>query len=189
MSNWAQQATAHVHESKALRVAIHHGSGKLKAEELKKYDIVVTSYESLASDKDSKGPLLRCSWHRVILDEGHRIRNHNTKASLAACELKAESRWVLTGTPIVNSIKDVYSMVKFLKLTGGIQELVVFNSVITRPLAQGQHHAEVLLQYLMRDLCLRRLKDVSITLWLFRTPIVRPGESSPPPQKMGYGIH
>lgn len=161
MSNWAQQAVQHVHESNAPRVHIYHGNEKLKAKELMAYDIVVTSYPTMASDKTSSGPLFSTSWARVILDEGHVIRNARTQTALAACELKAEARWVLTGTPIVNNIKDLHSMVKFLRLTGGIEDSEVFNTVITRPLAQGQSRAEALLQSLMSDICLRRRKDMA----------------------------
>lgn len=129
--------------------------------DLKSHDVVITSYGTLSSDRDSNGPLFSMSWHRVILDEGHNIRNARAKCAIAACELKAESRWVLTGTPIVNSIKDLQSMVKFLKLTGGIEEPEVFNTVITRPLAQGSPESEILLQSLMQGICLRRKKDMA----------------------------
>lgn len=162
MSNWASQAKQHVQEAKAPRVHIYHGSSKLTAKELKTYDIVITTYPTMASDRSSKGPLFSSSWKRVILDEGHIIRNARTQTALAACELKAESRWVLTGTPIVNNIKDLHSMVKFLGLTGGIEDSQVFNTVIDRPLVQGSRHAEVLLQSLMQDICLRRRKDMAL---------------------------
>lgn len=161
MSNWADQSIQHVSESSRLRVAIYHGAGKMAAAELAKHDIVVTSYGTLASDKVSTGPLFDCSWRRVVLDEGHTIRNPKAKATLAACDLKAESRWILSGTPIINSVKDIQSMVKFLRLRGGIEDPVVFNAVIARPLAQGVRTAETLLQSLMQNICLRRKKDMA----------------------------
>ncbi|KAF3767761.1 hypothetical protein M406DRAFT_338474 [Cryphonectria parasitica EP155] len=161
MSNWAQQALEHVRESSALRICIYHGNDKLKATELKTYNVVITSYGTMVSDKTNKGPLFSMSWERIILDEGHVIRNAGTHTALAACELKAATRWVLTGTPIVNNIKDLHSMVKFLRITGGIEDAAIFNTVITRPLGQGQPRAQVLLQYLMKDLCLRRRKDMA----------------------------
>lgn len=37
------------------------------------------------------------NWRRIILDEGHSIRNPHTKAALAATALMGKSRWVLTG--------------------------------------------------------------------------------------------
>lgn len=45
--------------------------------------------------------LLNIPWKRVIIDEGHQIRNPKTKAAIAVSALTAERRWVLTGTPIV----------------------------------------------------------------------------------------
>lgn len=161
MSNWEQQALQHVKEEYAPKVFIHHRSSKATApQELMKYDIVITSYQTLSSDNDSKGPLAAASWRRVILDEGHIIRNPRTKAARAACALKAESRWVLSGTPIVNNIKDLHSHIKFLRLTGGVEDSEVFNAVIARPLAVGNARAEALIQTLMQDLCLRRKKDM-----------------------------
>lgn len=132
----------------------------MKAKELNNYDIVVTSYGTLASENTGYGPLFQTAWRRVILDEGHVIRNARTRTALAACDLKAEIRWVITGTPIVNNIKDLYSMVKFLGLVGGIQDPEVFNTVIARPLEFGDRRAETLLQSLMTDICLRRKKDM-----------------------------
>ena len=116
------------------------------------------------------------NWGRVILDEGHNIRNPQTKAALAATGLLAECRWVLTGmrlrsgprtsrlilkgTPIVNNLKDLYSLVKFLHLTGGLERLEIFNSVLIRPLNAGNEAANLLLQALMSTICLRRMKDM-----------------------------
>ncbi|KUI54814.1 hypothetical protein VP1G_02180 [Cytospora mali] len=161
MSNWEQQAHQHVKDEYVPKVLIHHRDRKATtAKELMKYNIVITSYNTLSTDHGSKGPLTSASWRRVILDEGHTIRNATTKAALAACALKAESRWVLSGTPIVNSIKDLHSLVKFLRLTGGVEDWGVFNAVIARPLALGNSRAEVLVQSLVQDICLRRKKDM-----------------------------
>ncbi|KAK2613815.1 hypothetical protein N8I77_000697 [Diaporthe amygdali] len=161
MSNWEQQARQHVKSEHTPKILVYHRTRKATAQEMMKHDIVITSYGTLTADHSNKGPLSSASWRRIILDEGHTIRNAKTKAAEAACGLKAESRWVLTGTPIVNSIKDFNSLIKFLRLTGGIADPLVFNAVITRPLGSGDPRAEVLLQSLMQDLCLRRKKDMA----------------------------
>lgn len=161
MSNWEQQARQHVKSEHTPKILIYHRTRKATAQEMMKHTIVITSYGTLTSDHNSKGPLSSASWRRVILDEGHTIRNAKTKAAEAACGLKAESRWVLTGTPIVNNIKDLHSLIKFLRLTGGIADPVVFNTVIARPLGLGDSRAEALLQSLMQDLCLRRKKEMA----------------------------
>lgn len=96
MSNWKQQIEKHVQPDQAPSVLIYHGDKKLSAAELMRYNIVVTSYGRLARELDPKvqRALLdqSISWRRVVLDEGHAIRNARTKVALAACEIKAESR-------------------------------------------------------------------------------------------------
>ncbi|KAK5660361.1 hypothetical protein OQA88_12902 [Cercophora sp. LCS_1] len=161
MSNWEQQIHRHVLEKHMPKVTIYHGSSRqAAADALEECDVVVTSYGTLSSEAANHGPLSQMEWRRVVLDEGHTIRNAKTKAALAACKLKAQSRWVLSGTPIVNNIKDLHSLLKFLHITGGIEQSELFNSIIARPLSYGDSRAELLLQSLMTDLCLRRKKDM-----------------------------
>ena len=51
-------------------------------------------------------------------------------------------------------------MLKFLAITGGLERIELFNAVLTRPLAQGDRNAELILQSIMRTMCLRRKKDM-----------------------------
>jgi len=51
-------------------------------------------------------------------------------------------------------------MLAFLRLSGGLEHAEIFNGLVTRPLAEGDKRAEAILQNLMRDLCLRRRKDM-----------------------------
>lgn len=174
MSNWTGQIAAHVKENHALKVHIYHGSGRdiSSPAELRQYDVVVTTYNTMAlelfpnSKSDpvkvpkAKG-LYSVDWRRVVLDEGHTIRNPKAKMSRAACSLSATSRWILSGTPIVNNLKDLYSHVKFLRLTGGLEQFDVFNGALIRPLKQGNTDANKLLQALVGSICLRRMKSMS----------------------------
>ena len=173
MSNWSGQIAHHVKKDEALNVLIYHGSGKkpMKAENFREYDVVITSYGTLATEyypRGKKDPpsvprsqgLFSMDWRRVILDEGHIIRNPNTKSALAATNLMAKSRWVLTGTPIINNLKDLFSLVRFIGLTGGLERLEIFNSILIRPLNQGDGNASLLLQALMATICLRRKKEM-----------------------------
>ncbi|KAL2865645.1 DEAD/DEAH box helicase [Aspergillus lucknowensis] len=167
MSNWRNQIQDHTHPEQTPRVLIYHGTGKKEAANLGQYDVVVTSYGALAIEYKpnskaipAKG-LFSLQWRRVVLDEGHTIRNPRSKGALAACALRADSRWTLTGTPIINSLKDLYSQIRFLKLTGGLEDLAVFNSVLIRPLMSDDPESRLLLQALMSTICLRRRKDMS----------------------------
>ena len=157
-----------------LKVLTYHGSSKkpMAVEGFSEYDIVITTYGTLSTEympKKGKTPppiprqqgLFSVNWRRVILDEGHQIRNPSAKSSLACSSLKSRSRWVLTGTPIINSLKDLYSLVRFLGLTGGLERQDIFNSVLIRPLKDGRPEASLLLQALMGTICLRRKKEMS----------------------------
>lgn len=57
-------------------------------------------------------------------------------------------------------MKDLHSLSKFLRITGGIEQSEVFNQVITRKLGLSGGLAETLVQRLMQDICLRRKKDM-----------------------------
>lgn len=166
MSNWKSQIQDHTRADNAPNVLIYHGTGKKEAANLGQYNVVVTSYGALASEYQpnatrtpAKG-IYSVHWRRVVLDEGHTIRNPRSKGSLAASRLQADSRWTLTGTPIINSLKDLYSQVRFLRLSGGLEDMAVFNSVLARPLTTEDPDARLLLQALMGTICLRRRKDM-----------------------------
>src|ERR1700712_1013364 len=128
MSNWRNQIQDHANPETAPSVLIYHGSGKKEAANLAKYDVVITSYGALvvefnptAKIPPDKG-IFSLHWRRVVLDEGHTIRNPRSKGAIAACGLRADSRWTLTGTPIINSLKDLYSQVRFLKFSGRLED-------------------------------------------------------------------
>jgi SWI/SNF-related matrix-associated actin-dependent regulator of chromatin subfamily A3 len=172
MSNWVQQIERHVKKERNMKVLTYHGSNRKRMtyREFGEYDVVVTSYATLGTEYSSNGRtaekiprkdgLFCINWARVVLDEGHNIRNPSTKSAVAATSLLATARWVLTGTPIVNTIKDLYSMLKFLAITGGLERMEIFNAILTRRLAVGDPGAEAILQSVMRTWSLRRKKDM-----------------------------
>lgn len=62
------------------------------------------------------GDLFKMSWHRVVIDEAQNIRNKGTKSSRAVHALKSEFRWCLTGTPVTNTLGDLYPLLRFLRI-------------------------------------------------------------------------
>lgn len=173
MSNWNDQIARHVSKDHPLRVYTYHAGGKkaMKPSDFGEYDVVITTYQTLASDylphKSTKpAPVPRSTglysvkWRRIVLDEGHIIRNPQSKGAAAVTAVPAHSRWVLTGTPIINSLKDLYSLIRFIGLTGGLEKLEIYNSVLVRPLKGGDPSARALLQAIMSALCLRRKKEM-----------------------------
>ncbi|KAK8177376.1 SNF2 family N-terminal domain-containing protein [Phyllosticta citrichinensis] len=195
MSNWSTQIERHVQPEHQLRVLIYHGNRKKRIDpkEIANYDVVVTTYETASSEFWAKGSgsqpktvprkdgLFSVGWRRLVLDEGHQIRNPGSKKALATYSLAARSRWALTGTPIINGLKDLFSLIKFLRLSGGLDQFELFNAALMRPVNQAQDHGNLLLQTLMQGICLRRRKDMPfIDLRLPElTQVTRPVEFSP----------
>lgn len=66
--------------------------------------------------KESLNPLQHIEWFRIVLDEAHIIKGAGTWQSKAVCNLSAQRRLCLTGTPIQNTINDLFALVKFLRL-------------------------------------------------------------------------
>lgn len=64
--------------------------------------------------KESRGPMHRMMFHRIVLDEAQAIKNHMSRTSLACRALMARHKWALSGTPILNSLDELYSYFKFL---------------------------------------------------------------------------
>lgn len=171
MSNWSSQMKKHIKEEHALRVMFWHGTRKetITPELILDYDVVISTYESVSADFYSQkstsvprrsGPF-SIKWRRVILDEGHNTRNPKAKKTIAITNLMAQSRWSLTGTPIINNLKDLYSQIRFLRLSGGLDSFEIFHGAIMRPVLQGDVQGNKALQLLMAGICLRRKKEMS----------------------------
>ena len=104
------------------------------------------------------GPLLHVRWWRVVLDEAHSIKGRGTVSQRAACALAAERRWCLTGTPIQNSLEDLYSLLKFLRVEPWCH-WGWWSRLIQAPNEAGDTRALHLLRGLLVPLALRRTKD------------------------------
>jgi len=98
-------------------VFVHHGPSKaLIALELQDKHIVLTTYGTLMAEfkEDMHGPLLRAKWLRVVLDEGHLIKNHLSKTFKAAKNLDTERKWIVSGTPIQNNLTELWALLNWL---------------------------------------------------------------------------
>lgn len=136
------------------------------------FNVVITSYGVLISDyqafmKSSSESvtvptIFDYYWHRVVMDEAHHIKNRSTLNAKAAFEIAAYRRWALTGTPIVNRLEDLYSLLKFLKVEPW-SDFAFFKSFITAPFASQDPKAIELIQVIMASCLLRREKTMRDT--------------------------
>jgi SNF2 family DNA or RNA helicase len=79
--------------------------------------VVIAPYSVIGTRKGSPAcPLLDIAWDRVILDEAHEIRNPKSAMHVTCMQVKAPIRWVMTGTPVFNSLRDFVSLGAFIGL-------------------------------------------------------------------------
>lgn len=78
-------------------------------------DVIIISYYTLLHSCALTSLLFTTEWCRIIADEAHCLRNPDTKISQCMQRLKAQYRWALTGTVMINSIMDMFGVCLFLK--------------------------------------------------------------------------
>ena len=92
-----------------LRVAVFDGPER----RIEEADVTLAPYTLLVT-KEGTTPLHMVQWDRVILDEAHEIRNKGSKLFKSVCRLQAQIKWLVTGTPVFNSMQDFVSLCTFL---------------------------------------------------------------------------
>lgn len=120
-----------------LRPILYTGNSRERCKlltKIKKYDIVVTSYEVVRNDIASLQDL---SWHYCILDEGHIIKNAKTKLTKAVKCIKANHRLILSGTPIQNNVLELWSLFDFL-MPGFLGNESSFNERFSKPILSNR---------------------------------------------------
>jgi SNF2 family DNA or RNA helicase len=156
VSNWCKEASRFAPE---LSLMVHHGGKRKKGdsfvEEVMQNDIVVSTYGLL--DRDLK-QLKEISWNGVVLDEAQNIKNNRTKQSIAARALTSRYRIALTGTPVENSVSDLYSIMDFLN-PNILGNAASFKSKFLIPI-QVEHndYAATRLKSITQPFILRRVK-------------------------------
>ncbi|KAH6987920.1 SNF2 family N-terminal domain-containing protein [Ilyonectria sp. MPI-CAGE-AT-0026] len=132
LMQWQQEIKSYTDGT--LKTFVYHGTNQktksMTAKELKKYDVIMMSYNSLESmyRKQEKGfkrkdgiykeksVIHSITFHRAILDEAHCIKTRTTMTAKACFALKTNFRWCLTGTPLQNRIGEFFSLVRFLNI-------------------------------------------------------------------------
>ncbi|XP_063992969.1 transcription termination factor 2 [Diachasmimorpha longicaudata] len=138
-----------------MNVEVYHGNKRENIpKRLARNDLVITTFNLLSREHRCNGVLFRVTWKRVILDEGHVIRNHKSQVCEAVCALYAHKRWVLTGTPIHNKEMDLFSVLKFLQCAP-FDDIRVWKRWVDNKNQAGHDR----LATVMKTLMLRRTKE------------------------------
>nr|CAB3226362.1 TATA-binding protein-associated factor 172 [Phallusia mammillata] len=136
-------------------------------DKVKSHNLVIASYEVVRNDVTFFSKL---EWNYCVLDEGHAIRNGKSKISQCVKTLVSNHRLILTGTPIQNSVLELWSLFDFL-VPGFLGSEQEFNARFTKPIlasrdaknsSKEQEEGVIAMEALHRQVLpfmLRRMKE------------------------------
>ncbi|KAI0055798.1 hypothetical protein BV25DRAFT_1921532 [Artomyces pyxidatus] len=175
IGQWVSEVKCYTGQT--LQVLEHKGATRVSdGSGFRRANVVVTSYKTVTSEykafveslepdyrppvRGTRFALFQLRWRRITLDEAHRIKDHSIKAAKACFSLEANFRWCMTGTPIQNSIDELYSYIKFLRVEP-MNNWDTFNRQVSNPLKAGKKtkRSWERLHVVLRALMLRRNKD------------------------------
>ncbi|KAK0671374.1 putative ATP-dependent helicase [Cercophora samala] len=142
IKQWENEVKNKLRGTHKMSVYLLHQKKKLPFTELRNYDVVLTTYGSVASEwrqyekhvqqrnaaplyseRDDgelakKCPLLhpKSHFYRIIIDEAQCIKNKDTQGSKGVHKINAIYRWCLTGTPMMNNVSELYPLIRFLRI-------------------------------------------------------------------------
>jgi SNF2 family DNA or RNA helicase len=143
-----------------LHTLVHQGSSRTKDEKTFKatcqtYDVILTSFALARLDEK----LLRSlNWHRIVVDEAQNIKNPEAAQTRAILKLVAPHRLALTGTPVENRLRDLWSIFNFLH-PGYLGKEAQFRKTFEVPIHKENNMAKsATLKKLVEPFILRRVK-------------------------------
>ena len=177
LAQWESEA-AKASKPGTMKTLVYYGGDKIanlqnlccEANAAAAPNLIITSYGTILSefnqvaarggDRGSHGGLFSLEFFRVILDEAHFIKNRQSKTAKACYEISAQHRWVLTGTPIVNRLEDLFSLVHFLRVEPW-SNFSFWKTFITLPFESKDFiRALDVVQTVLEPLVMRRTKDM-----------------------------
>lgn len=149
--NWQDELTRF---ALGLDFGVYYGNQRDASRDLS-HSVVLTTYAIVRNDIDV---LKDIDFDTVILDESQNIKNMASQTTAAILTLKSARRFALSGTPVENSLAELYSLFRFLN-PGMFGSLEAFNECFGRPIQRdGDAQALDMLRRRIYPFLLRRLK-------------------------------
>lgn len=160
--NWQNEVKKFAKELKTLVIRGTLLERKRQIEEIDQYDLVITSYDLLKRDielylkKDY-------SFRYIIADEAQYLKNSNTQNAKSIKKIKADTRYALTGTPIENSLAELWSIFDFI-MPGYLFTYKKFKTMYETPIVKEENQETMAkLRMLIEPFILRRNKKEVLT--------------------------
>lgn len=146
-----------------LKTAVITGTAAAREEKLKNiddYEVIITSYQTLARDI---AKYKKTSFDIQFIDEAQYIKNHGTQMAKAAKGINSKVRFALTGTPVENSLAELWSIFDFV-MPGYLFKYAYFKKLYEKPVIKNaDENAVKALQRLVSPFLLRRMKKEVLT--------------------------
>ncbi len=126
--NWVSEAKKFVPHLKILEFTGNNRMDYIKSFPL--YDIVISGYATLRNDVEQ---LSACTFNYIVLDESQTVKNPASKAYQSIMQLKCRHRLALTGTPLENSLSDIWAQINFIN-PGLLGSLSAFKRYYVSPI-------------------------------------------------------
>lgn len=139
--------------SPGFKIYRHGGAKRTRSRSvIANAEIVITTYGTLREDE---AIFSKIEWDFIILDEAHHIKNNRTRTSQVLAGLKSNHKVILTGTPIENSLWDLWSLMQFIN-PGMLGNKAFFKQNFIHPIHRHDAQASAELQKLVKPFILRR---------------------------------
>ncbi|KAJ9398447.1 hypothetical protein DTO282F9_4538 [Paecilomyces variotii] len=143
VSHWASQIQRHCEKGALGSIILYHGKSRIVSQDavndLQMFGVIITTYDEVRRSypdfkppdeltteteiqewwedayKKHAGPLHQIKFRRIVLDEGHYIKNPESKVSIAVRALIGHYKWILSGTPVHNGNEEFFPYLDFLK--------------------------------------------------------------------------
>ncbi len=152
--NWLNEAKKFTPK---LKIHAHTGTSRNKdVSQFAKYDIVITTYGITRVDIDL---LKEYYFNYIILDESQNIKNPSSKSFKAVRTLKSRHKLILSGTPVENSVSDLWTQLTFLN-PGLLGTQAFFNEEYVQAIEKKKDEEKARkLQAIIKPFVLRRTKE------------------------------
>ncbi len=160
--NWQNEADKFAGELKTLVINGNLAERKKKIKEIDNYDLIITSYDLLKRDIDLYKDK-NYNFKYIIADEAQYLKNSNTQNAKSIKKIVAETRYALTGTPIENSLAELWSIFDYI-MPGYLFSYKKFKSLYEMPIVKDEDMRIMnRLKMLIEPFILRRTKNEVLT--------------------------
>ena len=160
--NWFNEIQKFAPSLKVMLINGNANDRKNKIAKIEDYNVVIASYDILKRDIDIYKEK-NYQFKYVIADEAQYIKNNNTQNFKAIKEIQAETRYALTGTPIENSLSELWSIFDFV-MPGYLFGYRKFKELYETPIVKDEDGSAMKkLKMLIEPFILRRIKEDVLT--------------------------